>query len=52
MIAEGHIKPGCPGTVYSFNDIPAAFRYMRQAIHIGKILISDGNRTDVQVQVT
>ncbi|KAL8718942.1 MAG: hypothetical protein Q9225_003986 [Loekoesia sp. 1 TL-2023] len=51
MIAEGDIEPECPATSFSFNDIPAAFRYMRQGIHIGKILISDGNKTDVKVKI-
>ncbi|KAL8903529.1 MAG: hypothetical protein Q9207_003863 [Kuettlingeria erythrocarpa] len=50
MIAQGHIKPECPATIFSFNEIPAALRHMRQGNHIGKIVISDGDRTDVKVQ--
>ena len=39
--ADGHIKPISPVKVFPFGDIREAFRYMRGALHIGKIVISN-----------
>ncbi|KAI9676001.1 MAG: Type I Iterative PKS [Caeruleum heppii] len=41
LIEAGHVKPISPIKTFSFEDIPSAFRYMRGANHIGKIVISD-----------
>ena len=49
MLKNGHIAPISPTTVFSFTDIPSAFRYMRGGSHMGKIVISDGATPDVQV---
>lgn len=39
LIQNSHLKP-LPHTVFSGENIEAAFRYMQQAKHIGKIVIS------------
>lgn len=49
LLEDGHITPISPTKVFSFTDIPSAFRYMRGGSHIGKIVISDGTKPDVQV---
>lgn len=41
LIAQGHVKPIDPIKTFSFEDIPSAFRFMRGANHIGKIVISN-----------
>ena len=38
--------------VFPFEDIPAAFRYMRGGNHIGKIVISNGPNAEIQVPVS
>ncbi|KAL7929292.1 hypothetical protein V8C35DRAFT_331814 [Trichoderma chlorosporum] len=45
MVEERHIKPILPITTYGFNDIPAAFAFMRSGKHIGKIVISDSQES-------
>ena len=50
-IKKRQLTPIGPITTFSFADIPSAFRYMRGGKHIGKIVISDGPNTDVQVAV-
>ena len=52
LIGEGHIKPIFPRKEFSFGDISNAFRYMRSGNHIGKILITDGLKRNVQVPVS
>lgn len=47
--ADGHIKPISPVKVFSFNDIAKAFRYMRGASHIGKIVISEEPTSDMHL---
>ncbi|KAL4867992.1 hypothetical protein BDV12DRAFT_209443 [Aspergillus spectabilis] len=47
----GHIQPIHPIKVFPFEDIPAAFAYMRGGRHIGKIVISSGEAAAVQVPV-
>ncbi|MCJ1306407.1 hypothetical protein MMC25_000049 [Agyrium rufum] len=50
LIADGHIKPISPTTVFPFDDIKSAFRYIRDGKHMGKIVISNGSQVDVQIQ--
>ncbi|KGO72702.1 Acyl transferase/acyl hydrolase/lysophospholipase [Penicillium italicum] len=54
LLDAGHVKPIAPITVFPFEDIPSAFRYMRSANHIGKIVISNTAKEnkviDVQVR--
>lgn len=52
LLHKGHIKPIHPIKTFSFDDIPSAFRYMRSANHIGKIVISNGNNGDIMVPVS
>lgn len=51
LLKKGHIKPIFPIKSFSFEDIPSAFRYMRSANHIGKIVISNGGNNDINVLV-
>ena len=52
LLAEGHIRPISPITVFPLEDIASAFRYMRDGKHIGKIVISNGQQVDVRVPVS
>ena len=52
LIEKGHVKPISPIKVFPFEDVPSAFRYMRGANHIGKIVISNGPNSDVQAPVS
>ena len=52
LLVEGHIKPISPITVFPFEGIASAFRYMRDGKHIGKIVISNGPQVDVRVPVS
>lgn len=52
LIEGGHVKPIQPIKVFPFEDIPSAFRYMRGANHIGKIVISNGSQTDIKAPVS
>lgn len=51
LVAEGHIKAIHPITTFPFNDIPAAFAFMRSGRHIGKIVISDAEHSAATVPV-
>jgi acyl transferase domain-containing protein/acyl carrier protein len=50
---DGNLKP-LPQTIFAFTDVLDAFRYMQQAKHIGKIVISQqsGTRTISQEPVS
>ncbi|KAL3424012.1 beta-ketoacyl synthase domain-containing protein [Phlyctema vagabunda] len=41
FIVKGHIRPITPIKTFRFDDISSAFRFMRGANHIGKIVISN-----------
>ena len=49
LVANGHIKPIAPIKIYPFSEIVDAFRYMRGGSHVGKIVISDGLKRDIEV---
>ncbi|KAI3391820.1 hypothetical protein diail_6766, partial [Diaporthe ilicicola] len=51
LLMSSHIQPISPMTVFPFNEIPDAMRYMRSGEHIGKIVISYGKEDDVVVPV-
>lgn len=51
LLQEGHIRPIFPIKIFSFEDIPSAFRYMRSANHIGKIVISNSGNDEINVPV-
>ena len=52
LIKAGHIKPIQPMKVFPFEDVASAFRYMRGATHIGKIVISNGSQKQIEVHVS
>ena len=52
LLQKRHIKPIYPIKTFTFDDITSAFRYMRSANHIGKIVISNGNDSDIEVPVS
>ncbi|KAK6082377.1 beta-ketoacyl synthase domain-containing protein [Seiridium cupressi] len=41
MIVFREVQPISPVKLFPYNDIPSAFRFMRSANHIGKIIISN-----------
>jgi NADPH:quinone reductase-like Zn-dependent oxidoreductase len=51
LISEGHVKPISPIHTFSFADVAKAFRYMRSATHMGKIVITDGPDAGIKVPV-
>ena len=51
LINEGHVKPISPIEVFPFEEIQNAFRYMRGANHIGKIVISRKENEDPKMPV-
>ncbi|KAH7141540.1 putative polyketide synthase [Dactylonectria estremocensis] len=44
LLDEGHVRPVTPITVFPWEDIAGAMRYMRSANHLGKIVISSGEK--------
>jgi hypothetical protein len=52
LVAKGHIRPIAPLTVFPFEEIDAAFRLMRGGNHVGKVVISSGEHSDVKIQVS
>ena len=51
LIDKGHVKPISPIKTFTFEDIPSAFRFMRGANHIGKIVISNASQNAIEVPV-
>ena len=51
LIDKGHVKPISPIKTFTFEDIPSAFRFMRGANHIGKIVISNASPNAIEVPV-
>ena len=51
LIEKGHVKPISPIKTFAFEDIPSAFRFMRGANHIGKIVISNATQNIIKVPV-
>ncbi|KAF2119266.1 hypothetical protein BDV96DRAFT_596010 [Lophiotrema nucula] len=51
LIRQGHLTPVEPITTFPFEDIPGAFRYMRGANHLGKIVITNGEEVVPAVPV-
>ncbi|RDA88311.1 hypothetical protein CP532_6585, partial [Ophiocordyceps camponoti-leonardi (nom. inval.)] len=41
MVVSCKIEPIAPVTLFPYSDIPSAFRYMRSANHMGKVVISN-----------
>jgi hypothetical protein len=51
LVAKGHVKPISPITVFPFEDIVSAFRYLRGGTHIGKVVISNGPNTNIKIEL-
>ena len=51
LIDKGHVKPISPIKTFTFDDIPSAFRFMRGANHIGKIVISNASQNTIEVPI-
>lgn len=51
LFESGHLKPITPMKVSPFEDLPAAFHYMRGGNHLGKIVISSGVDHKAEVPV-
>jgi NADPH:quinone reductase-like Zn-dependent oxidoreductase len=47
LLEAGHVKPISPITTFPWEDIQSAFRYMRSAKHVGKIVISNGDSSGI-----
>jgi hypothetical protein len=51
LVEKGHVKPISPIMVFPFEDIVSAFRYLRAGTHIGKVVISSGTNTHIELPV-
>ncbi|RYP24614.1 hypothetical protein DL765_000440 [Monosporascus sp. GIB2] len=51
LVEGGHIKPIHPVTTYGFDAVPAALAHIRRGQHIGKIVITNGDKQDVQLPI-
>jgi hypothetical protein len=51
LVEKGHVKPISPITVFPFEDIVSGFRYLRGGTHIGKVVISSGTNSNVELPV-
>ena len=51
LVEGGHIGPINPITIYGFDEVIPALSYMRRGQHIGKIVISCGDKEDVQLPI-
>ncbi|EKG16355.1 Beta-ketoacyl synthase [Macrophomina phaseolina MS6] len=49
LVEQKIVTPIRPIKTFPFDDIPAAFRYMRGANHTGKIVITHGDKKDSKV---
>ena len=51
LAETGRVKPISPIKNFAFEDFPSAFRFMRGANHIGKIVISNASRDIIEALV-
>ncbi|KAK7972314.1 Fumagillin dodecapentaenoate synthase [Apiospora saccharicola] len=51
LINGGHLKPIDPITTFGFDDVVAALAYIRSGKHMGKIVISNGIKDDVEMPI-
>ncbi|KAH9210204.1 KR domain-containing protein [Leptodontidium sp. 2 PMI_412] len=51
LVHAGHIKPILQITTFGFDDVPSALSCIRSGRHIGKVVISNGDKSDVQVPI-
>lgn len=52
LVRKGHVKPISPITVFPFEDVISALRFLRAGTHIGKVVISNGTETNIKVPVS
>ena len=51
LIEKEHVKPISPIRTFAFEDVSSAFRFMRGANHIGKIVISNACKKAIEIPV-
>jgi NADPH:quinone reductase-like Zn-dependent oxidoreductase len=51
LVKGGHIGPIRPITKYGFDQVIPALSYIRRGQHIGKIVVSSGEKEDVQLPI-
>ncbi|TGO19734.1 hypothetical protein BPAE_0334g00010 [Botrytis paeoniae] len=51
LVEGGHVRPIHPISVYGFDKVVEALSYMRRGQHIGKIVISSGDKEDSQLPI-
>jgi NADPH:quinone reductase-like Zn-dependent oxidoreductase len=44
LLEAGHVKPVPVAATFGWDDVPGAMRYMRSANHIGKVVITSGDK--------
>ncbi|KAF9884922.1 hypothetical protein FE257_000913 [Aspergillus nanangensis] len=49
LINAGHIKPIHPVTTFGFEEVPAALAFIRTGRHVGKIVITNKNNSEIIV---
>lgn len=52
LIENGHLKHISPITIFPFDEIVPALRFLRTGTHIGKLVISNGSSKVVEVPVS
>ena len=51
LINAGHVKPIQPITTFGYDKVVDALSYIRSGKHLGKIVISNGEREDVELPI-
>ncbi|CAO2655083.1 Nn.00g118160.m01.CDS01 [Neocucurbitaria sp. VM-36] len=52
LVTDGHIKPIHPITMFGFDEVAAALNHIRSGLHIGKVVVSNGEGIpDLQVAI-
>ncbi|KAL8923195.1 MAG: hypothetical protein Q9208_004758 [Pyrenodesmia sp. 3 TL-2023] len=51
LVNAGHLKPIHPITTFGFDEVSSALAYIRSGRHIGKVVISNGNKGDTRVAI-
>lgn len=51
LVQKGHVKPISPINIFPFEEVVSALRFLRGGTHIGKVVISNGSETNIEVPV-
>ncbi|KAI0198971.1 polyketide synthase [Astrocystis sublimbata] len=51
LVNSGHIGPVHPITTFGFDEVGSALAYIRSGRHMGKVVVSDMGRRDVEVPI-